>query len=891
MSGVLRLESLTKGNTLKQGDKTPLKYRLFDADGEKLNVAGKPAKVRLVYPDFLTIGYEKDGLTVAQDDTVTFTIDKVIPSRIYHIEIIVDDKFIFPSRADESKFTVDKSSLGTDSSVIEIVGVDAVVRKAVDLINKDPNLIIDEDKLVNGIIENSGIGSIGEYQQQFDDIIKELSEEKDYYSLPEIAGARGGFDTLGERLNDTTAQLTDTVKRNDTGVLNFNVFDEPTRATLQGLAPSEINAVLGESNVLEHNIADGQVTNKKAKFSGVNMPETFTFAKRGQSDFLHGSNTARIYSKNELLMKKGDIIALDNAELYDFSIFSPDGSAITGWRIAPYTFEEDRAVFLSLRHKDDSVIETSDIENMGKSVYRLTPETVTNSEVIDSLLLKNKNEILDVISRGVKQIGELSVIRPEPQARYSLGRLYSKLIKFKAGDKISLLSGANFDYAVFRDSNQSVVKGWNTGDYTFSTDVAGYLALRKSSGKFVESDAIEAVKYIELLKGSGIKYNTTYYVSPNGSDSNEGTRDRPFATFNKAISEGAEEIYAERGIYRNQTINKNTGKLKIKPYSQNESWDTSRPDRSMIVIHNGDFIENISGTETIKELDYVGNSQYQEVFINNSLEYIVGTGYRASYSAVLWQNHSDWKLDKRLKPVATVAEVESEIGTFHWDGSKVIINPFDTREDIIGYTAEKGVAHGITLSNLQELYMEDVMCMYSRGRNFRLIKNNNFELVNCESRYTSTSDGFQLDYSTGILRFCRGNKSKNDGFNMHYYGHTDFYDCEGHYNSDDGISHHDGCTGNIHGGEWSHNYKGGIASPTYGSIVNIHGSYCHNNGFGLYAEAGVDYEERSIRVFDNVFKNNGTDMRIGVGYTVLGKGNVFDTMQGEQYYTNLDGSY
>ena len=170
MSGILRLESLTKGNTLKQGDKTPLKYRLFDADGEKLNIAGKSAKVRLVYPDFLTIGYEKDGLTVAQDDTVTFTIDGVIPSRIYHVEIIVDDKFIFPSRADEAKFTVDKSSLGTESNIVEIVGVDAVVRKAVDLINADPSLIIDEDKLVGDIISNTGIGSINDYYQAFNDL-------------------------------------------------------------------------------------------------------------------------------------------------------------------------------------------------------------------------------------------------------------------------------------------------------------------------------------------------------------------------------------------------------------------------------------------------------------------------------------------------------------------------------------------------------------------------------------------------------------------------------------------------------------------------------------------------------------------------------------------------
>ena len=198
---------MTKGNTLKQGDKTPLKYRLFDADGENLNIAGKSAKVRLVYPDFLTIGYEKDGLTVAQDDTVTFTVDRVIPSRIYHVEIIVDDKFIFPSRADEAKFTVDKSSLGTETNIIEIVGVDVVVRKAVDLINVDPSLIIDEDKLVTDIISNTGIGNIEEYYQQFNDVIKELSEDKDYHSLPEIAGARGGHETLGQRLDETTAQL------------------------------------------------------------------------------------------------------------------------------------------------------------------------------------------------------------------------------------------------------------------------------------------------------------------------------------------------------------------------------------------------------------------------------------------------------------------------------------------------------------------------------------------------------------------------------------------------------------------------------------------------------------------------------------------------------------
>ena len=258
MSGILRLESLTKGNTLKQGDKTPLKYRLFDADGEKLNIAGKSAKVRLVYPDFLTIGYEKDGLTVAQDDTVTFTIDGVIPSRIYHVEIIVDGQFIFPSRSDESKFTVDKSSLGTESNIIEIVGVDAVVKKAVDLINEDPNLIIDEDKLVTDIIENTGIKNIDEYYQAYSDVIKELSENKDYHSLPEIAGARGGFDTLGERLNDTTAQLAQTNHK----VLNSNA----------NLKPNISKGVM--VSFVDDDISSGVWTRLKPLFESKGVPVT-----------------------------------------------------------------------------------------------------------------------------------------------------------------------------------------------------------------------------------------------------------------------------------------------------------------------------------------------------------------------------------------------------------------------------------------------------------------------------------------------------------------------------------------------------------------------------------------------------------------------------------------
>ena len=169
---------MTKGNTLRQGDLTLLKYRLFDADGDKLDISGKPATVRLMKNDFTFIAYEKEGLTISSDDTISFNINKILPGGLYHLEIIVDDKYIFPSRADEGKFNVDKSSLGAEITIIENAGIDAVVRKAVDLINEDPSLIIDEDKLIGEIIANTSVGSIEEYYQEYRDAIKEYEDLK-----------------------------------------------------------------------------------------------------------------------------------------------------------------------------------------------------------------------------------------------------------------------------------------------------------------------------------------------------------------------------------------------------------------------------------------------------------------------------------------------------------------------------------------------------------------------------------------------------------------------------------------------------------------------------------------------------------------------------------------
>ena len=159
VSGILRLESLTKGNILRQGDLTLLKYRLFDADGDKLDISGKSATVRLMKDSFTFIAYEKEGLTVASDDTISFNVNKILPAGLYHLEVIVDDKYIFPSRDDEGGFNVDKSTLGADINIIEATGVEAVARKATSMMKQDEEFI---DDMTENVISDSKVQSFAQ---------------------------------------------------------------------------------------------------------------------------------------------------------------------------------------------------------------------------------------------------------------------------------------------------------------------------------------------------------------------------------------------------------------------------------------------------------------------------------------------------------------------------------------------------------------------------------------------------------------------------------------------------------------------------------------------------------------------------------------------------------
>lgn len=88
----------------------------------------------------------------------------------------------------------------------------------------------------------------------FVDSNKEIIESIDPSGdlLTEVIAARNGKSNLKTRLDDEHAQVTEKLAEKvdkTTNELTLSNFDEPTRAALQGLSPTDINAVLGAGNV------------------------------------------------------------------------------------------------------------------------------------------------------------------------------------------------------------------------------------------------------------------------------------------------------------------------------------------------------------------------------------------------------------------------------------------------------------------------------------------------------------------------------------------------------------------------------------------------------------------------------------------------------------------
>ena len=155
--------------------------------------------------------------------------------------------------------------------------------------------------------------------------------------------------------------------------------------------------------------------------------------------------------------------------------------------------------------------------------------------------------------------------------------------------------------------------------------------------------------------------------------------------------------------------------------------------------------------------------------------------------------------------------------------------------------------------------------------------------VNCTRCFVSNNSadnsmGIRLISVNGVFRDCKAWNIVKDGFNIHRYGNTQFINCVAYDCGDDGISHHDGCTGLISGGEYYRCYKGGISSPYGGSKIDIDNVYIHDcTQYGIYSMSTSEMLKSSGRISNCVIKNNGTFDIIATYTDLIGWNNIYDT--------------
>lgn len=172
--------------------------------------------------------------------------------------------------------------------------------------------------------------------------------------------------------------------------------------------------------------------------------------------------------------------------------------------------------------------------------------------------------------------------------------------------------------------------------------------------------------------------------------------------------------------------------------------------------------------------------------------------------------------------------------------------------EVIGNTVSAFYAKNVSNLNMIECTAHDGNCI-------------GFELYNVNGRFNGCT-AYNLDYQGDPLDHI-------DGFNIHGYGYTEFINCSAWNCGDDGISHHDGCTGLISGGEFYGCGKGGVSSPTNGAEITIEGVYSHDNVYGIYAVSSGS----KTYIRNCVLKNNTYDLTVGQNVIGFAWNNIYDT--------------
>lgn len=384
------------------------------------------------------------------------------------------------------------------------------------------------------------------------------------------------------------------------------------------------------------------------------------------------------------------------------------------------------------------------------------------------------------------------------------------------------------------------------------------------------------------------KQNTSYMVSTDGSDTNDG-KSAPLATVNKALELGASMIVIDGGVY-NQQINLSLAKYpELTICSKDYKNVLFKPANSTLVTS----AESVDGKTKVKQASLasspLGGFIFQDGIVDASTEIPSierhplqrGKQYRCSDTMIVKE-----LADSTANAIAAIEAADDY--RWYYDSSEHILY-FSSPETVTSTNPICGnIGNALPLfsSTKKDLSLKlvGINCKYMY---FNLINMCAPKVIDCHCANAYALGGFVWDNSVGA-EFVRceaerihdsytSTTNTGDGFNAHasLIGTSvigtkrvsaTLIDCWSHDNNDDGYSDHQYCECTIIGGLYEYNEKAGI-TPSYGSHCTCYNvlSRRNVNGFFYTGEASDDGVVGGYVCYNCIASNNTKDGRLVTG--------------------------
>lgn len=296
----------------------------------------------------------------------------------------------------------------------------------------------------------------------------------------------------------------------------------------------------------------------------------------------------------------------------------------------------------------------------------------------------------------------------------------------------------------------------------------------------------------------------TYYVSPNGSDENDGlTRETPFFSLQKAYQYAVsrDTIILLEGVYtRHSGLNLPNPSIK----------------RSINIIGEGRVI-----LTQCDDLNWIENAKHENVY----------QAERTSIYEVIDFSNIDNNSTNKLIQVASIEECANTENTYYYDGTTIYVHMFNNKVpslenlDCALITGDAPLKFDEQTENLN-IYLENITILDGYGANLLARSYNEYTCTviakNCRFfnslKNSNNYDAVCLQGADGIFQNCIASFSGKDGFNYHALNQVIPYgieiNCQGSYN---GLKNSD----NAYNGSTAHDGA---------KVLRIGGVYHDNKG-------------------------------------------------------------